>query len=383
MWHPTVAPSYFHILPNGRHFKQAVLLALLFSLIGCTTRSTFTVYDLGNKPAASLGQDVALCRAAAARGVTDRTFFWLVMAAVYGIEHNTGVAANNCLLSRGWRPLLQFAGPFSAAPADLESALQKCGAEGGYAGLMAKAQFSGMVAENVLRAASKAGTGRPGLDGLRQCLQARGWDVLEKPPWISPDDASSSHVADPVAENIAEKFVARDNAVRDRGKAIYWLQDNPVDSTDCDWQRARRYVIGLNKRGASGYSDWRIPRRDEVESLLEFARWNAASDLAALLKKIGFSGIEGAIYWTSSPITDDLSREGIWGVNFTTLEYIRLGRSTSYSANVFPVRGRGWGSKEPELSLYEPTDKEGEGELIAARYHRCKEGNCDLPVRRP
>ncbi|WP_054691545.1 DUF1566 domain-containing protein [Geotalea toluenoxydans] len=171
--------------------------------------------------------------------------------------------------------------------------------------------------------------------------------------------------------------------MRDTGKAIYWLQDNPHDATDCDWHKARRYVIGLNKGRFSGYSDWRIPRRDEVESLLDFARWNAASDMAALLKKLGFNGIEGAVYWTSSPIIDDVSGDGIWGVNFATREYIRLGRSTSFSANVLPVRGRGWGSSEPELSLYEPTDKEGEGELIAARYHRCKAGNCALVAQKP
>ena len=378
--------SPFHPLLNCS--RRVIVLLFLFlpivSVYGCSvTHSTFTVYDLNEKTVASLRQDVGLCRAAGARALPDRTMFWLSMAALYGIEHNTSVATNNCLLSRGWRPKLQFAGPFGAVPGDLETALKKCGAEGGYSGLLAKAEFSGMVAENVIAKAAGAGNVEPGLNGLRQCLDSFGWEVIDRPPWISPDDASSSYVADPVAENIAEKFVVRQKVVRDTGKAIYWLQDNPQDATNCDWHKARRYVIGLNKGRFSGYSDWRIPRRDEVESLLDFARWNAASDMAALLKKLGFNGIEGAVYWTSSPIVDDVSGDGIWGVNFATREYIRLGRSTSFSAHVLPVRGRGWGSSEPELPLYEPTDKEGEGELIAARYHRCKTGNCALVAQKP
>lgn len=378
--------SLFHpFFSCSRRFIILLSLFLLMtSLNGCSvTHSTFTVYDLDIKTVASLRKDVALCRAAGARAVPDRTVFWLSMAALYGIEHNTSVATNNCLLSRGWRPKLQFAGPFRAVPEDLEIALHKCGAEGGYSGLLAKAEFSGMVAENVIAKAAGAGSGEPGMGGLRQCLDSFGWGIIDRPPWISPDDASSSYVADPVAENIAEKLVVREKIVRDNGKAIYWLQDNPYESTDCDWYMARRYVTGLNKGRFSGYSDWRIPRRDEVDSLLDFARWNAASDMAALLKKLGFNGIEGAVYWTSSPIVDDASGGGIWGIDFATKEYIRLGRSTSFSANVLPVRGRGWGSKEPELPLYEPTDKEGEGELIAARYHRCKAGTCALIAKKP
>lgn len=315
-------------------------------------------------------QDIALCKEAGTRVIRDRSLYWLSVATFYDIEHNSNVAVNNCLLARGWRPKLQFAGPFGAAAGDLELTMSRCGAQGGFAGLLAKAEFSGLVAENLMSAAG----GEPDSD-LKQCMQSQGWRIIEKPPWISPDDASSSFVVDPIAESIADKFVAEGNVVMDLGKGIQWLQDCTEGAKGFDWYNARRYVMGLNDRHVSGYSDWRIPRRDEVESLVDFARWNAASNLAGLLKKLGFNGVEGAIYWTSSAIKGT-GVDGIWGVNFASNELVRLGRSEIFSANVMPVRGKGWGTNEPGLALHEPSDKAGEGELIAARYHSCKRGYC-------
>jgi hypothetical protein len=318
-----------------------------------------------------LRRDVTLCRSAAEKAVPERGIK-SISAAFFGIDHTSGVATNNCLLSRGWEPKIQFAGSFGATTKDLEDALQSCGAEGGYSGLMAKAEFSGMVAENIINHASTAINGSPGMKEVAACLSRAGWRIVNRPPWIPPNEAVGCNVADPIAESIAEKFVVKDEMIRDNGKGIYWMQDGPEGGRSVDWHDARHYVIGLNSMHFKGYDDWRIPRRDEVDSLLNFARWNAASDMAALLKKLGFNGIEGAVYWTSSPIWDDATGAGIWGVNFSTREYVRLGRSDAFSANVLPVRGRGWGSREPELPLHEPTDKKGHGEVIAARYHHYK-----------
>lgn len=348
-------------------------LLLLFTLLsGCSaTHSIFTVYDLGQTPLRSLRHDISLCRAAGKQVLPDRSLYWLSVATVYDIEHSSNVAVNNCLLARGWRPKLQFAGPFAAGAGDLEIVLGRCGAQEGYAGLMAKAEFSGLVAENVISAA-----GNESGSQVMQCMLSQGWRIIDRPPWISPDDASSSFVVDPIAETLADKFVAEGNIVKDAVKGICWMKDSTEGAKGVDWYNARRYVIGLNDQHFSGYSDWRIPRRDEVESLIDFARWNAASNLAGLLKKLGFNGVEGAIYWTSSAIKDEAGGDGIWGVNFAANELVKLGRAEIFIANVLPVRGKGWGAKEQGLPLHEPTDKAGEGEIIAARYHRCKTGNC-------
>lgn len=366
------------ICRNIRSLRLAsppLIFVLLAVSTGCTAvHSTVTVYDLKQDKLNELRTEVMLCRAAGAKAIPDQTLFWW-SAGILGVEHATSVATNNCLLSRGWQPKLQFAGSFKATPSDLEEALKKCGAEGGYAGLMAKAEFSGMVAENIVTSAAKAENGSAVMNELSQCMASFGWRIIDKPPWIPPDEAAASYVAEPIAENIADKFVVKNQMIRDNGNSIYWMQENPEDSRGLDWHDARYYVAGLNKIRLHGFSDWRIPRRDEVASLLNFARWSAASDMAALLKKLGFNGVEGAIYWTSSPVSEDASGNGIWGVNFATREYVRLGRSKAFSANVIPVRGRGWGAKELELPLHEPSDKEGQGEIIAARYHRWKEND--------
>ncbi|MFV1977566.1 MAG: DUF1566 domain-containing protein, partial [Candidatus Scalindua sp.] len=63
------------------------------------------------------------------------------------------------------------------------------------------------------------------------------------------------------------KVINGDKVVIDHATGLMWHQ--PGSDENIDWENAKKWVMELNARGYSGYSDWRLPTVEEAASLLE------------------------------------------------------------------------------------------------------------------
>jgi hypothetical protein len=101
-------------------------------------------------------------------------------------------------------------------------------------------------------------------------------------------------------------------------------------ATTKNWQVSLDYVKCLNTNGYLGFSDWRLPNRNELSSLVDRAQLNQATWLAGL----GFTGVQAVYYWSSSSSAD--SPSDAWGVDMGDGDID--GDNKTYSQYVWPVR---------------------------------------------
>jgi hypothetical protein len=98
------------------------------------------------------------------------------------------------------------------------------------------------------------------------------------------------------------------------------------------WQRALDYIKKLNTENYSGHNDWRLPNRNELDSLGNMQLSNTAS----WLNTQGFTNVQETIYWSSS--TDPLFLYYAWCFD---VHYNNMYSGDKKSSNwyVWPVRG--------------------------------------------
>jgi len=133
-----------------------------------------------------------------------------------------------------------------------------------------------------------------------------------------------------------------DQTMLDTLTNLVWTKNSFVPGpVACDpatiktWQGALDYVSCLNTNNYLAKSDWRLPNREELKSLLNWGVTNSATWLIGQ----GFSDVRNSIYWSSSTAAGNNSDAcyinfGDNGVNYYP-------KSNRY--NVWPVRGGiGW-----------------------------------------
>ena len=91
--------------------------------------------------------------------------------------------------------------------------------------------------------------------------------------------------------------------VTDNLTGLMWM--GTPDSFPSTWTNALVIANGLT---LCGFSDWRLPNINELESLTN----SETADLAAFLNAQGFSGVPSQSYWSSSSYAFDTSRA--WAV---------------------------------------------------------------------
>ncbi len=69
----------------------------------------------------------------------------------------------------------------------------------------------------------------------------------------------------------AERFTARDGLVEDRLTGLLWPRDAAAIPYPLAWTQALDAVAGLNAASHLGRSDWRLPNRRELRSLVDHA----------------------------------------------------------------------------------------------------------------
>jgi hypothetical protein len=91
-------------------------------------------------------------------------------------------------------------------------------------------------------------------------------------------------------ETTGERFIEEDGFIKDTKTKLMW--DKNGSQERLTYAKAEEFVAELNKEQ---YPDWRIPTREELESILDLTRRNPA--INPLFK------CESSGYWSSTPCT--------------------------------------------------------------------------------
>jgi len=86
-----------------------------------------------------------------------------------------------------------------------------------------------------------------------------------------------------------------DGTVTDLNTGLMWQQSD--DGTTRTWQEACDYCDGL-ALPSGGYSDWRLPDRRELMSIVLYGQYNPS------ISTTYFPDCRSSIYWSSSTIAD-------------------------------------------------------------------------------
>lgn len=126
------------------------------------------------------------------------------------------------------------------------------------------------------------------------------------------------------------RFEVDNKIALDRLTGLHWLLDANPAEFPLGWQEALDYVTGMNESGFLGYSDWRLPNRRELHSLIDLQEKRPA-----LAKDHPFVNIFQSWYWTST--TAVISPAHAWYINMEGARMFYGGKDQSYF--LWPVRG--------------------------------------------
>ena len=93
-----------------------------------------------------------------------------------------------------------------------------------------------------------------------------------------------------------------DEIVKDSSTNLMWQKTSVSDK---DWKNALAYCENLNY---AGYSDWRLPNKNELVSLLDYSRTEAPLSQ--------FPGMTSETFWTSTFVNYYGGSDGIFDINF-------------------------------------------------------------------
>jgi hypothetical protein len=127
-----------------------------------------------------------------------------------------------------------------------------------------------------------------------------------------------------------------DGTVTDKQTGLMWQKCTlGLTGTSCasgatlglSWQAA---LASANNNTDNDYSDWRVPNKNELESLVEDACYNPA------INETVFPVTASSHYWSSSPYTDinylawyvDFGNGGVYNNNKNNTYYVRLVRGS-------------------------------------------------------
>ena len=131
--------------------------------------------------------------------------------------------------------------------------------------------------------------------------------------------------------SVAPRFEEEGLLVRDRLTGLVWPKNAGLFELPMDWEEALQAVRELNRKGFLRASDWRLPNRRELRSLVHYEAMNPV-----LPPDHPFENVFHGWYWTST--TAAIAPSYAWNVHFG-------GGRMFYSAKtdsrmVWPVRGR-------------------------------------------
>ncbi|MBF0567182.1 MAG: DUF1566 domain-containing protein, partial [Nitrospirae bacterium] len=124
------------------------------------------------------------------------------------------------------------------------------------------------------------------------------------------------------------------SVVVDQLTGLMWTKNANLPGGYKHWQQALDYVASMNAgAGTYGYTDWRLPNKKELRSLVDYSQWGPALPVGNPFTNVQYQGIG---YWSST------TKAYIPGYAFHVS--INEGKwasddESSYSFYVWPVRG--------------------------------------------
>jgi hypothetical protein len=128
------------------------------------------------------------------------------------------------------------------------------------------------------------------------------------------------------------RFDQRGEVILDRLTGLIWTGNANLADFPLTWQEALNYIAGMNRERAFGYSDWRLPNRRELRSLMSHQ-----TRMPALPEGHPFRNVFLGWYWTST--TAAINTAYAWYVH---MEGARMffGNKAQFFL-LWPVRGKG------------------------------------------
>ncbi|MBF0563850.1 MAG: DUF1566 domain-containing protein [Nitrospirae bacterium] len=130
------------------------------------------------------------------------------------------------------------------------------------------------------------------------------------------------------------------SVVIDQLTGLMWTRKGNLPNQTMTWQTAIDYVAGMNggKYANFGYTDWRLPNVNELESLVNAGK----SDTSEWLNEQGFINIQSNSYWSSTTYSktsyDSTTKPKAWIVGMHNGGLGQVDKSES-AIFVWPVRG--------------------------------------------
>ena len=160
----------------------------------------------------------------------------------------------------------------------------------------------------------------------------------DKKPVEKAEPARDAGAAGPAKAQAPAEINARfndngDETILDKNTGLVWLKDANVSGLPLPFEGAKQYLSEMNsgQRRNFGYTDWRLPAINEIETLVDKAKFYPALPVAH-----PFANVQNNFYWSSSTGKDVL--DYIWIVDVAsgdmTMDYVSF---CSYKF-LWPVR---------------------------------------------
>jgi len=136
----------------------------------------------------------------------------------------------------------------------------------------------------------------------------------------------------------SERFIFAELRALDKNTKLMWTSDANIASKPMDfWDVTHEFLKGLNRSKHAGYSDWRLPTKEELNTLTDYANGRGVTvKIGDFFNGIGFTNVQSYIYWSSSMYPYNVSP---WHVSFDD-GLTTNGGSARWSAfYAWPVRG--------------------------------------------
>ena len=149
-----------------------------------------------------------------------------------------------------------------------------------------------------------------------------------------PDSATSWTMVKDIITGLIWEVKTDDDSVHDKDNTYTWCDANSATNggnagTCGDGTDTEDFINTLNGANFGGFSDWRLPTREELRSVVDYGRHDPAIDTAFFLKTVS------SYYWSSTTYANDTY--DAWVVSFYYGDGGYNYKSTSYCVRA--VRG--------------------------------------------
>ena len=108
---------------------------------------------------------------------------------------------------------------------------------------------------------------------------------------------------------VKPNFVFLENTAVDQNTGLVWAKNANMPGRQLIWRgddNVYEYMKRLNETNYAGYADWRVPSKEEMGRLIEYAK-SMGYDKAKMdtwpyqkLRQVGFIDVRDYEYWTST-----------------------------------------------------------------------------------